>query len=179
VHAELRARGHQLGRKRVARLMRGAGVHGVSRRKQFVTTRRDETARPAPDLVERQFAAAGPNRLWVADITYITTAAGFLFLAVLDVWSRRVVGWAMAAHLRTELVMDALDMALRSRRPRRPVIHHSDHRTGATPSEEMASKRWKQYGERISRYRYVPKECRDELLRAFPNDPELREVLGE
>jgi putative transposase len=127
VHAELRARGHRLGRKRVARLMRGAGVHGVSRRKQFLTTRRDATARPAPDLVDRQFVAAGPNRLWVADITYIPTWAGFLFLAVvLDVWSRRVVGWAMATHLRTELVMDALDMALRSRRPRQPVIHHSD-----------------------------------------------------
>lgn len=120
VHAELAARGIHVGRKRVARLMRGAGVHGVSRRKQFRTTVRDETARPAPDLVDRQFAAAGPNRLWVADITYIATGAGFLFLAVvLDVWSRRVVGWAMAAHLRTELVMDALDMALRRRRPAR------------------------------------------------------------
>jgi putative transposase len=127
VHAELAARGVRIGRKRVARLMRGAHVHGVSRRKQFVTTRRDETARPAPDLVRRQFEAAGPNRLWVADITYIATAAGFLFLAVvLDVWSRRVVGWAMAAHLRTELVLDALEMALRSRRPGQPVIHHSD-----------------------------------------------------
>jgi putative transposase len=127
VHAELAARGHRIGRQRVARLMRRTGVHGVSRRKQFVTTRRDETARPAPDLVDRQFAAAGPNRLWVADIPYIATGAGFLFLAVvLDVWSRRVVGWTMAAHLRTELVMDALDMALRSRRPRQAVIHHSD-----------------------------------------------------
>jgi putative transposase len=127
VHAELAARSIHVGRKRVARLMRGAGVHGVSRRKQFRTTVRDETARPAPDLVDRQFAAAGPNRLWVADITYIATGAGYLFLAVvLDVWSRRVVGWAMAAHLRTELVMDALDMALRRRRPRSPVIHHSD-----------------------------------------------------
>jgi putative transposase len=78
-------------------------VHGVSRRKQFVTTRRDETARPAPDLVDRQLAAAGPNRLWVADITDIATSAGFVFLAVvLDVWSRRVVGGAMATHLRTE-----------------------------------------------------------------------------
>jgi putative transposase len=127
VHAELAARGLRVGRKRVARLMRAAGVHGVSRRKQFVTTRRDERARPAPDLVARQFQAMAPNRLWVADITYIPTAAGFFFLAVvLDVWSRRVVGWAMAAHLRTELVLDALDMAVRGRRPHR-VIHHSDH----------------------------------------------------
>jgi len=126
VHAELAAHGVRVGRKRVARLMRRAGVHGVSRRKQFRTTRRDPTARPAPDLVRRQFEAPAPNRLWVADITYIATGAGFLFLAVvLDVWSRRVVGWAMAAHLRTELVLDALDMALGRRRPQ-GVIHHSD-----------------------------------------------------
>jgi putative transposase len=127
VHAELAARGLRISRKRVARLMRAAGVHGVSRRKQFVTTRRDETAQAARDLVNRQFQATAPDRLWVADITYIPTAAGFLFLAVvLDVWSRRVVGWAMAGHLRTELVLDALDMALRGRRPHQ-VIHHSDH----------------------------------------------------
>jgi putative transposase len=127
VHAELAARGIHISRKRVARLMRAAGVHGVSRRKQFVTTRRDTTAPPAPDLVNRQFGATAPDRLWVADITYIPTAAGFLFLAVvLDAWSRRVVGWAMAGHLRTELVLDALDMALRGRRPHQ-VIHHSDH----------------------------------------------------
>jgi putative transposase len=126
VHADLAAHGVRVGRKRVARLMRRAGVHGVSRRRQFRTTVRDETARPAPDLVQRQIQAAAPNRLWVADITYIATGAGFLFLAVvLDVWSRRVVGWAMAAHLRTELVLDALDMALRRRRPQ-GVIHHSD-----------------------------------------------------
>ena len=126
VHAELAAQGVHVGRKRVARLMRAAGVHGVSRRKQFRTTVRDETARPAPDLVERQFGAAGPDRLWVADITYVPTWAGFLYLAVvLDAWSRRVIGWAMATHLRTELVLDALDMAVASRRPTR-VIHHSD-----------------------------------------------------
>ncbi len=125
VHAELAAHGVRVGRKRVARLMRRAGLQGVSRRRPFRTTVRDATARPAPDLVQRQFQAA-PNRLWVADITYIATGAGFLFLAVvLDVWSRRVVGWAMAAHLRTELVPDALDMALRRRRPQ-GVIHHSD-----------------------------------------------------
>jgi putative transposase len=92
VHAELAAQGVRVGRKRVARLMRGAGLHGVSRRRQFVTTRRDPTAESAPDLVNRQFGAKGPNQLWVADITYIPTAVGFAFLAVvLDVWSRRVV----------------------------------------------------------------------------------------
>ncbi len=126
IHADLADRGIRIGRKRVARLMRAAGLHGVSRRRPRHTTMRDETARPAPDLVERQFTAAGPNQLWVADITYIPTWAGFLYLAVvLDAWSRRVVGWAMETHLRTELVLAALDMAVVQRRPT-DVIHHSD-----------------------------------------------------
>ena len=127
IHAELAAQGHRLGRKRVARLMRSAGLQGVSRRKFRTTTVRDTTAQPAPDLVDRQFSAAGPDRLWVADITYVPTWAGFLYLAVvLDAWSRRVIGWAMEGHLRTELVVAALDMALTQRRPT-AVIHHSDH----------------------------------------------------
>ena len=126
VHAELAAEGVPVGRKRVARLMRAAGVQGVSRRKGPRTTRRDPAAAPAPDLVSRDFAAAGPDRLWVADITYIPTWAGFLYLAVvLDAWSRRVTGWAMATHLRTDLVLDALNMAVAQRRPT-TVIHHSD-----------------------------------------------------
>lgn len=90
-----------------------------------VTTRRDQEVRPAPDLVDRNFVAEAPNRLWVADITYVP-AAGFLYLAVvLDAFSRRIVGWAMANHLRSELVLDALEMAVTQRRPRN-VIHHSD-----------------------------------------------------
>jgi putative transposase len=106
--------------------MRRAGLEGASRRKKTWTTKRDRDARPAPDLVERHFAAQGPDRLWVADITYIPTWAGFLYLAVVvDAWSRRIVGWAMATHLRTELVLDALNMALWQRRPKE-VIHHSD-----------------------------------------------------
>ena len=126
VHAELVALGVHVGRKRVARLMRALGLAGVSRRKGTRTTVRDRDARPAPDLVDRDFAATGPDRLWVADITYIPTWAGFLYLAVvLDAWSRRVVGWAMATHLRTELVLEALNMALAQRRPME-VIHHSD-----------------------------------------------------
>ena len=126
IHAELADRGIHVGRKRVARLMRGAGLQGVSRRKAFRTTERDETARPAPDLVERQFTAAGPDQLWVADITYVPTSAGFLYLAVVvDAWSRRVIGWAMETHLRTELVLAALNMAVAQRRPT-DVIHHSD-----------------------------------------------------
>jgi putative transposase len=90
------------------------------------TTRRDHDARPAPDLVDRNFTASGPNQLWVADITYVPTAAGFLYLAiVLDAWSRKVVGWSMANHLRTELVLDAMEAAIGQRRPS-SVIHHSD-----------------------------------------------------
>jgi len=127
VHAELAAQGVHVGRKRVARLMRAARVHGVSRRKWVTTTTRDPDARPAPDLVQRDFTVDGPDRLWVADITYVPTGTGFLYLAVvLDAWSRRVIGWAMATHLRTELVLAALDMALEQRRPQ-GVIHHSDH----------------------------------------------------
>ena len=126
IHAELREAGEHHGRKRIARLMRAGGLIGASHRRGVVTTRRDREARPAPDLVERNFAAAAPNRLWVADITYVPTAAGFLYLAVvLDAWSRRIVGWAMANHLRTELVADALEMAVGQRRPT-DVIHHSD-----------------------------------------------------
>ena len=127
VHAELAAEGIRVGRKRVARLMQAARVQGVSRRKWVTTTTRDPAARAAPDLVQRQFAVDGPDRLWVADITYVPTGTGFLYLAVvLDAWSRRVIGWAMATHLRTALVLAALDMALGQRRPH-GVIHHSDH----------------------------------------------------
>ena len=116
----------RVGCKRVARLMRAAGLKGVSRRNWITTTVRDRHARPAPDLVERDFTAAAPNQLWVADITYIPTWAGFLYLAVaLDAFSRRIVGWAMETHLRTELVLKALDMALGQRRAA-GVIHHSD-----------------------------------------------------
>jgi putative transposase len=126
IHRDLVEDGTRIGRKRVARLMKRAGIVGVSRRRGFRTTQRDRDARPAPDLVTRQFAAERPNQLWVGDITYIPTWSGFLFLAVvLDVFSRRIVGWAMANHLRTELVLDALNMALWQRRPD-GVIHHSD-----------------------------------------------------
>jgi len=126
IHADLSAEGLHVGRKRIARLMREAGIEGVSRRKRVTTTRRDREGRPAPDLVERDFQAQAPDRLWVADITYVPSWAGFLYLAiVLDAFSRRVVGWSMAVHLRTELVLEALNMALWQRRPAE-VIHHSD-----------------------------------------------------
>lgn len=132
IHAELRFQGFHVSRKRVRRLMHEYGVVGVHRRGFVVTTQRDRDARPAPDLVDRNFVADAPNKLWVADITYIPTWAGFLYLAVvLDVFSRRVVGWSMATHLRTELVLDALNMAVYRRRPR-GVIHHSDQGTQYT-----------------------------------------------
>jgi len=132
IHAELAAEGCHVGRKRIARLMRRAGLAGVSRRRGVRTTRRDRGARPAPDLVQRKFTADAPDRLWVADITYIPTWTRFLYLAVvLDAFSRRIVGWAMATHLRTKLVLDALDMALEQRRPE-AVIHHSDQESQYT-----------------------------------------------
>jgi putative transposase len=125
IHVELTEQGVHVGRKRIARLMRIAGLHGASRRRSLSTTRRQLNARPAPDLVQRHFVADAPNRLWVADATYVPTAEGFLYLAVvLDVFSRRIVGWAMSTHLYTELMLRALDMALAQRRPD-GVIHHS------------------------------------------------------
>jgi putative transposase len=126
IHAELDELEIHVGRKRVARLMKLDHLEGVSPRKSTFTTVRDPKARPAPDLVDRKFTATSPNQLWVADITYVPTWAGFLYLAVVvDVWSRRVVGWSMETHLRTELVLDALNMAVGQRRPTN-VIHHSD-----------------------------------------------------
>jgi putative transposase len=120
-------RGREVGRHRVARLMRQAGVQGVTRRRFCRTTRRDERARPAPDLLQRDFTATAPDRRWVADITYVPTWSGFLFLAVvIDVFSRRVVGWSMSSQQRTELVTAALSMAVRRRRPDGVVVHHSD-----------------------------------------------------
>lgn len=127
IHADLIALKEHVGRKRVARLMVAAGLAGVSRRKGVRTTRSNPDAKAAPDLVQRDFSAERPNRLWVADITYIPTGAGFLYLAVvLDVYSRRIIGWTMATHLRAEIVVAALDMAIQTRRPV-DVIHHSDH----------------------------------------------------
>jgi putative transposase len=124
---ELQAQGVRVSGKRIARLMRCNGLRGVSRRRGFVvTTRRDKEQRPAPDLVQREFRAEGPNRLWVADMTYVPTWAGFLFLAVvLDVWSRRVVGWSIGEQMDANLVLAALNMALQQRKAK-GVVHHSD-----------------------------------------------------
>lgn len=132
IQADLREAGIHTSDKRVARLMQARNIQGASRRKSFVTTVRDRDARPAPDLVDRNFTADAPNKLWVSDITYVPTSAGFLFVAiVLDVFSRRVVGWAMETHLKTQLVLDALNMAIHQRNPI-GVIHHSDQGTQYT-----------------------------------------------
>jgi len=147
LQVDLAAAGIRVSRKRVARLMLTAGLAGVSRRRHTVTTVRDG-ARQAPDLVDRDFTAERPNMLWVADITYIPTWAGFLYLAVvLDAFSRRIVGWSMATTLHTQVVLDALDMALGQRRPS-GVIHHSDQ--GSQYTSIAFGKRCREAGVRPS-----------------------------
>jgi putative transposase len=128
IHAELRMEHDvRVARKRVARLMKAAGISGVRPRKRWKTTIRIPGITPASDLVERQFRPAAPNVLWVADITYLRTGEGWLYLAaVQDAYSRQIVGWAMATHMRAQLVVDALKMALARRRPPPGLIHHSD-----------------------------------------------------
>src|SRR5215213_2161456 len=127
VHAELRHRGVRVSRKRVARLMRETGLSGMVRRRKGRTTIRVPGVATAPDLVRRDFAPTAPNRLWVADLTEIATWEGKLYLAVVvDCYSRRCVGWAMAEHMRAELVVEALEMAIWQRRPAVGLVHHSD-----------------------------------------------------
>ena len=139
VHAELRSLGVRCGRKRVARLMRKAGLVGCGGRRRKVRTTRPGTAErvsAVPDLVKRNFAPEAPNRLWVADITYARSWEGWLYLAfVLDAYSRKVVGWSMANHLRTELVLEALNMAIHNRRPAAGLVHHSDRGSQYTSVE--------------------------------------------
>jgi putative transposase len=139
VHAELRlGHGIHVGRKRVERLMGAAGISGVAARKRRRTTIRLPGLRVAADLVERDFRPSSPNLTWSADITYISTWEGFLYLAhVQDLFSRLIVGWSMADHLRSEIVVDALEMALARRRPDRGLIHHSDQ--GCQPGLNRSS----------------------------------------
>jgi putative transposase len=139
IHAELAEVGVRVGRKRVARLMRAAGIEGCHRRKRsFSITRQDPKAAPAPDLVDRRFTATAPNQLWVADVTYVPTVQGWLYLAcVTDVYSRLVLGWSMASHRKTDLVVDAVAMAVNRRGGHVPgVIHHSD-RGGEYTSHQL------------------------------------------
>lgn len=127
IHTELGVNGIKVGKKRVARLMREVGICGVTRRKKWRTTIRDPKARPAPDLVEREFRAAKADQLWVADITEIPTRSSKLYLAaIIDVWSRKVVGWSMSPRMPAELVIKALEMAMERRGYPRGLIHHSD-----------------------------------------------------
>jgi putative transposase len=127
VHAELRAIGIRCARKRVARLMRLAKLRGCLRGRRMMTTHRLALRQAAPDLVGRNFSSGEPDHLWVADITYVRSKEGFVYLAfILDACSRKVVGWSMAAHLRTELVLDALQMAIARRKPTPGLVHHSD-----------------------------------------------------
>jgi putative transposase len=119
--------GMHISRKRVARLMRRARIQGVHVRRRYRTTRRAKGLAPAPDLVGRRFAAAEPDRIWVADISYLDTAEGYLHLAAIeDLFSRAIVGWSMATHLRAELVIAAFDAAIANRRPGPGLVHHSD-----------------------------------------------------
>jgi putative transposase len=119
--------GVRCGCKRVARLMRQEGIQGCHRRRFHSTTKRDPHATPAPDLLDRNFTAPAPHRVWVADITYVPTWAGFLYVGIiLDVYTRMIVGWSMRSDLGAELVTDALDMAVHRRTPQPGGIHHSD-----------------------------------------------------
>lgn len=139
----------RVGKNRVARLMRQNGLVGVTRRRSRKTTVRGEVEQQVSDLVDRNFAVDGPDQLWVADITYVPTWAGFLFLAVVvDAWSRRVVGWAMQANLATSIVLDALNMAVAQRKPKN-VIHHSDH--GCQYTSLAFGRRCREIGVRPSR----------------------------
>jgi transposase InsO family protein len=143
VHATLAATGQRVSRKRVARLMQAAGLQGRGQRRRIRTTVSDPTATPAPNLVQRQFAVDAVNQLWVTDLTYLRTAEGWLYLAaILDAHSRRVVGWAMADHLRTELALEALAMALSARRPSSgELVHHSDRGSQYTAAAYQAQLR--------------------------------------
>jgi putative transposase len=123
----LRAGGVRCARKRVARLMWAAGLVGCHRRRRVRTTVAEPTHTPAPNLVARDFTAPAADRLWIGDSTFVPTGEGWLYLAVLlDAHSRRVVGWALADHLRTELTLDALAMALGRQRPAAGLVHHTD-----------------------------------------------------
>lgn len=128
IHAELRmAYGIRVGRKRVERLMANARISGLLNKKRGKTTVRVPGVRVASDLLLRDFTATGPNQVWAADITYLKTWEGWVYLAVIQgLYSRRIVGWQVAGHMRTELVADALKMAVHRRKPGEGLIHHSD-----------------------------------------------------
>lgn len=157
IHAALQKEGFRVGKNRVARLMREADIQGVTRRKKRPRTTSPGTC-PADDLVKRDFTASSPDELWVADITYVPTDAGFLYLAVvLDAFSRKVIGWKMADHLRTALVASALDMAVGQRDPE-ATVHHSDR--GSQYTSLAFGKRCRRAGVRPS----MGRTCYDNAL---------------
>ena len=132
VFAELKRAGERTSRKRVARLMRDSGMvgttRGCARRPKGAAKPAAPQANAAPDLVKQDFSADGPNRAWFADITYVRTHRGWLYLAVvMDIWSRMIVGWSMSPHTTADLADDALKMAIARRRPKKGCVHHSDH----------------------------------------------------
>lgn len=159
IHAELQSTGLRVGHNRVARLMRVAGLRGkTARRRQPRTTQVDATQPVAPNTLARQFTVTRPNTVWLADITYIETHEGFLYLAaLLDLASRQIVGIAMADHLRAELVEAALDMALQQRRPPPGLLHHSDR--GSQYTSQSYRQRLHECGVTLSMSRVG--ECRD------------------
>lgn len=127
IYDELVARGIRVGKNRVAKLMRRHHIYSQRKRRWRKTTDSKHDLQISPNLVQRQFDVAEPNRVWAADLTYIWTTAGWLYLAVvIDLFSRRVIGWSMADHMRTELVANALKMAINRRGTTQGVIHHSD-----------------------------------------------------
>lgn len=137
VHAELSAEGIQVGRNRIARLMRLERLRGCPKRRFRVTTQRDPAHPVAKNLLKQDFKAEAPNQRWASDITYISTKQGWLYLAVvMDLFSRRIVGWSMSHHMGRHLVLGALQMAIEARRPDGPLIHHSD-RGGQYTSEDF------------------------------------------
>ena len=149
VHAELRHEGVRVGRKRVERLMRRRGLSGLVKRRRGRTTVRVPGVRVAEDLVRRDFRPAAPDRLWVADLTYVRTWEGWLYLAVvIDCFSRRVVGWAIDARMEARLVVDALEMAVARRRPAAGLVHHSDQ--GAQYVSLVFGRRCEEAGIRVS-----------------------------
>ena len=144
-----RRAGHDIGRDQVARLMRELGICGVRRGRRFITTRRDERAERAADLVRRNFTATAPNQLWVTDLTYVATWSGVAYVCfIVDAFSRMIVGWRVATHMRTEMVLDALEMARWSRGTRlEGLVAHSD------AGSQFTSVR---YGERLAELGAVP-----------------------
>ena len=178
IHAALAHRGRRCSRKRVARLMQENGLRAKAGRKFRVRTTDSRHDLPvAADLVRREFRAEAPNRLWVADITYIATGEGWLFLAsIVDVYSRRVVGWSMADHMRTSLVLAALHMAIKTRRPGEGLVHHSDR--GSQYASEAYQATLRAHGIACSMSR--ARDCYDNALKeSFFHTLKVERIHGE